>query len=407
MDADGIVKNLETLGKIGFVPEKGTTRMSYTEEYAAGREFVKSLMENVGLKVSIDSVGNLSGLWEGLIKRRLAVGSHIDTVPNGGFYDGTLGVIAAIQSIRELKESGYQNRHSIEVIAFTEEEGNVIGGTFGSKCFTGQKIEPVEYEKMKAYSLDEKSVQESLRKGKDYKCYLEYHIEQGGVLERENRTIGIVKGIVGIIRFRASVKGTANHAGTTPMNLRDDAVLKACSIISDLSSYITKNYGNMVCTIGDIWVPNGAVNVVPGECGFLLELRGASLKPMYRAIEFITAKYETKGFSLEQILEQHETTMDHRMVRLAEVVCNEKQYSYKKMFSGAGHDAMNMALLIPCGMIFIPSIGGISHSLKEYSTPEDIEKGKEVLKEMIVRLDSESGCEDENNNQKWNYCNGV
>lgn len=398
MNGNRIAEKLKALGAIGCQPGMGTTRLAYSRDYIAGRKFTEELMKDAGLEVSLDSVGNLSGTLGGKIKKRIAVGSHLDTVPNGGIYDGALGVIAAIECIRELQKSGYKNRHTIEVIAFTEEEGNVIGGTFGSKCFTGQKIEQVEYEKMNEYGLDEKALREARRKKEDYQCYLEYHIEQGGVLESENKTIGIVEGIVGIIRFRAVVKGSANHAGTTLMKLRDDAVVKACSIISDITAYVSDRFEDMVCTVGNVWVPGGAANVVPGECGFLLELRGRSLKPMYQVIEYIKKKYKSEGLSLEQILEQHETEMNQEITSLAEAVCKEKQLPFKRMFSGAGHDAMNMAFITPCGMIFIPSAGGISHNPKEYSNPEDIEKGKEVLKEMILRLDREGGEKDEDIN---------
>lgn len=391
-----IAENLKRLGAIGFQPGAGTTRMAYSPEYEEGRDYVKKLMEDAGLEVSLDSVGNLSGVLRGKTNKRIAAGSHIDTVPGAGIYDGTLGVIAAIQCVKELRNSGYENEHTIEIIAFTEEEGNVIGGTFGSKCFTGQAPEPVELEKMRAYGLTGESVKAALRNKEDYRCYLEYHIEQGGILENENKTIGIVEGIVGIIRFRAMVKGTANHAGTTPMHLRDDAVAKACEIISDLTAHVSDRYQDMVCTVGDVWVPRGAANVVPGECGFLIELRYRSLEPMYEVIDYIKEKYSGAGLALEQILEQKETVMSGSIADLAEDICREKQYSYKRMFSGAGHDAMNMAYFTPCGMIFIQSAGGISHNPKEYSSPEDIEKGKEVLKEMIVNLDREGRAVDEN-----------
>lgn len=402
-----IAENLKGLGAIGFQPSAGTTRMAYSPEYEEGRDYVKKLMEDAGLEVSLDSVGNLSGVLRGKTDKRIATGSHIDTVPGAGMYDGTLGVIAAIQCVKELRSNGYENEHSIEVIAFTEEEGNVIGGTFGSKCFTGQRIEPAELEKMKAYGLTEESVKAARRNEEDYRCYLEYHIEQGGVLESENKTIGIVEGIVGIIRFRATVKGTANHAGTTPMHLRNDAVVKACGIISDLISYVSDHYRDMVCTVGDVWVPRGAANVVPGECGFLIELRYRSLEPMYEAIKYIREKYDESNLTLEQILEQKETVMSCSIAGLAEDICREKQYSYKRMFSGAGHDAMNMAYFTPCGMIFIQSAGGISHNPKEFSSPEDIEKGKEVLKEMIVNLDREGRAADENADKEWDSRYGL
>jgi acetylornithine deacetylase/succinyl-diaminopimelate desuccinylase-like protein len=390
MDEIKIIEELKTLGHIGFQSGMGTTRLAYSKDYIKGRKYIEQLMKDVGLKISLDSVGNLSGVLDGTIKKRIAVGSHLDTVPNGGIYDGALGVIAAIECVREFQKIGYKNRHTIEVIAFTEEEGNVIGGTFGSRCFAGQKIEPMEYKKMYQY----------------YICYLEYHIEQGGVLDNENKTIGIVEGIVGIIRFRATVQGTANHAGTTPMKLRDDAVVKACKIISDITDCVRCFHEDMVCTVGNIWVPNGAANVVPGECSFILELRGKSLGSLYQPIEYIRKKYKSRGLMLEQILEQHETEMDKEIVDLSESVCMGKRVSYKKMFSGAGHDAMNMALITPCGMIFVPSANGMSHNPQEYTDPKDILEGKNVLKEIILKIDAK-GKKNDDINKKRNIDNSL
>lgn len=225
--------HLTRLGRIGFVPKEGTTRLPYTPAYDEGRIYVQQCMEQAGLQTSVDPVGNLIGTLPGQ-GEIICIGSHIDTVPGGGIYDGTYGVLSGIECVQRLKELGYQNRHPIQVIAFTEEEGNVIGGTFGSKAFTGGEIDEAMRPNLALHGLTMEQVGACRRDLTQYQCYLELHIEQGGVLEAERMQIGVVDGIVGIVRYRMTVSGCANHAGSTPMHLRDDALVKACRIITQL-----------------------------------------------------------------------------------------------------------------------------------------------------------------------------
>ena len=203
------------LGQIGFQEGQGTSRPAYSEAFLAGRDWVRGKMEEAGLETAVDAVGNLTGRLHGRSSRTIAVGSHIDTVPNGGIYDGAYGVLAGIEAARALRESGCALRDSIEIIAFNEEEGNVVGGTFGSKAFAGQPQEPDALERAAPLGIRPEGIRTCRRDGRDYRCYLELHVEQGGILEREQTPIGIVDGIVGIARYHVTVRGQANPAAAT------------------------------------------------------------------------------------------------------------------------------------------------------------------------------------------------
>lgn len=389
IDKQRVFRELTTLGEIGFVPGEGTSRVAYTESFFQGRDYVKTLMEEAGLQVHIDSVGNLIGRKEGTEPedRIISLGSHIDSVPGGGIYDGCLGVLGAIECVRRMDGEGYENRHPIEVIAFVEEEGNAIGGTFGSRCFTGENTTEEERSKAASVGITLEDIRAAEKKKEEYLAYLELHIEQGGVLEGENLQVGIVEGIVGITRYHGQVKGEANHAGTTPMSLRNDAMAKSVHMLDDLYHRVLQREDGMVCTVGVFEINPPAVNVVPEKTKFILEARHRSMEEMTEVISAWEADYRGQGLKLEQFLVQPETVMDLRLLQTMEGICNRKGFSYKKMYSGAGHDAMNMARLTPSAMIFIPSKGGRSHCISEFSEVEDIGNGVEVLFEMIKMLD--------------------
>ena len=249
INGERLCSDILELGQIGFQEGQGTSRPAYSEAFCAGRELVRRKMEQAGLKTAVDAVGNLTGCLPGRSGRIIAVGSHIDTVPNGGMYDGAYGVLAGIEAVRTLRESGYTPRDSIEIIAFNEEEGNVVGGTFGSKAFAGQPQEADALERAAALGIRPEGIQASKRNGRDYRCYLELHIEQGGILAREQIPAGIVDGIVGIARYQVTVTGEANHAGSTPMDLRDDALLHACRLIERMAAISIETDREMTCTV--------------------------------------------------------------------------------------------------------------------------------------------------------------
>ncbi len=384
-----IVRDLLNLGHIGYEEQKGTSRMAYTAAFCEGRDYVQKLMEEAGMETYVDPVGNLVGRLEGNDKKIISIGSHIDTVPEGGMYDGTLGVIAGIEVIRSLKENGYQNHHTIEIIAFNEEEGNIVGGTFGSKAFTGQPQEEDALNKIGFFDMSEEGIRKTERNPDDYKCYLELHIEQGGILEQKKIPVGVVEGIFGIVRYHITVHGKANHAGSTPMYLRDDALVKASRMIGRLVEIAGEQDPTMTCTIGKLDIEPGAVNVIPGEVRFCLELRSMNTQAISGTVEQFRKEFAHENVEVKNFLWQDPTRMNDTLKEVFRTCCREKEIEFIDIPSGAGHDSINMALFTPTGMLFVPSIGGISHSILEYSTPEDIELGTSILLEALLKIDSE------------------
>lgn len=391
VDKERLVQELKNLGQIGYEAEKGTTRVAYSDAFYQGRDYVEQLMREAGLAVRIDGVGNLFGTRQHTQPNAkiILIGSHIDSVPGGGIYDGCLGVLAGIECVRAMEREGYEIRHTIEIAAFIEEEGNAVGGTFGSRCFMGKPVTGEELKKAQMYGVLEKEALSARCREEDYDAYLELHIEQGGLLEAEKKQIGVVKGIVGIDRYAAQVTGQANHAGTTPMKLRDDAMEKTTAMLTELYSAARHTEG-MVCTVGLLSIDGGAVNVVPGKVSFQVETRCPQREVMQTVIEGWKKENQRKGLVMEQFSSQSETWMDEQLTGMLEEICKERNLAYKKMFSGAGHDAMNTAGLIPTAMVFIPSISGISHNRMEYSNPEDIAAGAQVLYDLIKRVDKKA-----------------
>ena len=380
--------HLTRLGQIGFVPGEGTTRLPYTPAYDEGRAYVQWCMEQAGLQTSIDPVGNLIGTLPGKGKT-ICMGSHIDTVPGGGIYDGAYGVLAGIECVQRLRELGYQNRHPIQVVAFTEEEGNVIGGTFGSKAFTGGAIDGAMRPNLALHALTMEQVGACRQDLAQYQCYLELHIEQGGLLESEGAQIGLAGGIVGIVRYRMTVSGCANHAGSTPMHLRDDALVSACRIITKLMDRARAASPDMVCTVGTLQVFPGAVNVIPGKVEFIVELRNPTMEPMDQVIASVLEEHaELTG---EAYIRQEPTQCSPKLMELSERLCCRRGIRFRNMFSGAGHDLMNWGKTVPSMLLFIPSKDGVSHSIREYSAPEDLYRGAQLLMEMVQALDQEEG----------------
>lgn len=387
VNGDRLYKDIRRLGSVGFVPGRGTSRMAYSEAFCQGRELVREMMEQAGLATAVDPVGNLTGRLEGSSGRVISIGSHIDTVPEGGIFDGALGVLAGVELVRTLREHGYKNQNTIEIIAFNEEEGNVVGGTFGSKAFTGQRQEEDALERMEALGMSPGEVNRSRREPGEYLCYLELHIEQGGILERKQIPLGVVEGIFGIVRYKVTVPGTANHAGSTPMYLRDDALVKASRMIGRLVELAGEINPSMTCTIGKMDIEPGAVNVIPGRVDLYVELRCMDTSAITKTMELFQREFaEVK---VENFLWQNETRMDERLQEVLRTCCRERGIEYLDMPSGAGHDAINMALFTPSAMIFIPSLGGVSHSVREESRTEDIERGANLLLDAVLNLDGE------------------
>ena len=397
INLERLKENLIDLGWIGYkgtnkdLPygDKGITRLPYTDEYKKADKFVVNLMKKAGLEICHDSVGNLFGtLSSSKSDKHIVIGSHIDTVPQGGIFDGNLGVLGALESLQTLKENDYDNNYNLTVAAFIGEEGTEIGGTLGSRCFTGNiELNEKEIEFFKEKGITVEEVKNTKVDKSKIKNYLEMHIEQGGILEREEIPIGIVQGIVGIARYKATIKGKANHAGTTPMNMRDDALVKASKIILKVNEIVNKIGGDLVGTVGEIEVEPGAVNVIPGKAEFTIELRDMEKENIEKVINKIKESLDEKELMVEDILYEGSEYLDKEVQQSIKKSAKKLDYDYKEMLSGAGHDANPLSTITSAGMIFVPSHKGISHSPEEWTDWEDIKKGTEVMLETIKELD--------------------
>jgi len=395
INVERLKKNIYELAK--FSDEgKGITRLSFTETYKKGINLVRELMEDAGLTTKVDSVGNLIGRIEGKDKDEPAIiiGSHIDTVPHGGMFDGTVGVLGGIEVIKTLKENRYRNNYPLELISFIDEEGTapaLIGGTFGSRAMMGLiDVDTDLRENLKKVNLSEDDVNSAYRDPNTIKNYLELHIEQGRILYDERIPIGIVTGIVGIWRYVATVRGTSNHAGTTPMYARDDALLKSLPLIKGVNDIAKELDKTLVGTVGKINVKPGAANVIPGEVEVTIELRELEVEIINEAIARIKDIINKIGdIALKQIEAKHPSLMDKNVQLQIERACQSKSIKYKYMPSGAGHDAREMAKKVPSGLIFVPSREGKSHVPEELTELNDIREGVDVLLESIKLLDME------------------
>ncbi len=398
-------EHLKALSEFGKNPLGGVSRVAYSEADRQGREYVMGLMRAAKLDVSIDAAGNLVGRREAANNddRLLPIlfGSHIDSVPEGGNYDGDVGSLGAIEVAQTLAEHNVMLRHPIEVIIFQNEEGGLIGSEAVIGALTEKELELVNKsgktvrEGIKFIGGDVGKLP-SVKRGKgSIAAYLELHIEQGGTLEAEKIEIGVVEGIVGINWWDVTIEGLANHAGTTAMNNRQDALLAAAKFIDAVNRVVTSVPGRQVGTVGRIQAFPGAPNVIPGKVVCSLELRdldAAKIQMLYQKIRVEAdqiAKSHRVTFDFKELNANIPAPTDPRIRAIIERSAKELGLTTKLMPSGAGHDAQDMARIGPVGMVFIPSIGGISHSPREFSIPRDIENGANVLLSTILKVDAD------------------
>ena len=399
-----INEHLAALSQFGKNPQGGVSRVAYTAADLQGREYALKLMKDAGLAdVHVDAAGNLVGTRAGSnpALKPLLIGSHIDSVPEGGNYDGDVGSMSAIEVAQTLKEHNVALRHPLRVVIWANEEGVTVGSQA-----VGHGID----EKMLSIvSQSGKTIREGIRfiggnpeqlasvrqQPGSIAGYFEYHIEQGGTLERDKVNIGVVEGIVGILHSDVSIEGFANHAGTTPMDQRHDALLSASRFIEKVNQIVTSVPGRQVGTVGWIKVQPGAYNVIPGKVTLGLELRDLDEKKFLALYDQIRAAAATIGamnqtrFSFTEPVVNHPALTDAGLQKLIDETAKSLGFTTKTLPSGAGHDAQELAPIGPIGMIFIPSIGGISHAPKEFSRPEDIENGANVLLQSVLRFDQE------------------
>ncbi len=396
-----IMDHILALAEFGKNPQGGASRVAYSDADKKGREYVLGLLRDAKLDVTIDAAGNLIGRRGGSANnlKPLLIGSHIDTVPEGGNYDGVVGSMGAIEVAQTLAENNVTTRHPLEVVIFQNEEGGLIGSRAMDGELTERELDLVSRsgktirEGIKFIGGDVAKLADVRRQKGDIAAYLELHIEQGGILDTEKINIGVVEGIVGINWWDVTIEGFANHAGTTAMNNRQDALLAAAKFIEAVNRVVTSVPGRQVGTVGRINALPGAPNVIPGKVVLSLELRdldAAKINMLFERIQAeaqkIAADSKTK-FDFKEINVNIPAPTDPQIRSLISEAARDLGLTTKLMPSGAGHDAQDMARLGPVGMIFVPSVGGISHSPREFSRPEDIANGANVLLHTLLKLD--------------------
>ena len=401
---------LEKLSEFGRNPEGGVTRLGYSDTDLAARDYVIGLMKQAGLEVRVDPAGNIFGKRAGSENLPILLfGSHIDSVLKGGNFDGDVGSLGAIEVIQALNEGSMKTRHPLEVVIWANEEGNHFGlSTMGSAIAAGELGPEILERKdeqgltvadwLRRYRQDPAHLTDARIARDALAGYLELHIEQGPNLDEAKIPIGVVQGIVGLKRWRCVATGFANHAGTTPMYRRKDALAAASRELLAVREVVRAEKGRQVGTVGYVKVEPGAVNVIPGRVEFPVEMRDLDAGKIDRMWEQIQEKFklidkeenvETRCTAFEDITPARTDASMQAAIREA---ANSLGLSTMDLPSGAVHDAQQMAKLAPFGMIFVPSRDGISHSPKEFTSWQDIANGAEVLYRSVLLVDGQLDC---------------
>jgi len=396
-----IQSRIKALGLIGDTSLGIRKRVAYSTGDIAARKYITGLMQSVGLSVRVDAGGNIIGSRKGKNASLppILLGSHTDAVPNGGIYDGDLGVIGAIECIELLNENHLVTDHPLEVVDFVDEEGGLTGSEVMIGGLTAARLGAITNggktirQGIADLGGDPDQLDKAVRRKGDIEAYLELHIEQGGNLERENRDIGIVEGIVGLDSWTIEVTGTTNHAGTTPMPGRKDALVIASKLVVLVNEIALRIPGRQVATVGQINVFPGASNVIPGRAVMSLDVRDLSRQKLDSVFGLIRQTADSlaaaTGTTINFIRKTAaDPAMAEKKIRsLITLSADEAKLSTLSLPSGAGHDAQDMARIAPMGMIFVPSKGGISHTPEEYTSPQDMAHGATVLFHTLMKLD--------------------
>lgn len=402
VNQERLEKRIFDLAEFGIQPNGETERVAFSDADIEARNWVIRTLKDYGMAVTVDPAGNIIGTRNGNDPslKPIAFGSHIDRVPNGGNYDGCVGSMAALEVIETLNENNITTNHPLEVIIFPNEEGGVMGsramaGNLGKSALgvvnsTGYSMG----EGIMRIGGDTTKLNEAKREKGSLAAFLELHIEQGGKLEKEGLDIGVVEGIVGLNWWDVVFTGSANHAGTTPMNTRQDALLAAAKYIVAVNEITNSFEGTQVGTVGRIKVEPGAPNVIPGKVTASLEIRDLSLEVIQKVYQAIKKKTEEIAEASNVTVEflPLDTTAEPALTDTGiqkEIASSAKSLglTYQYMPSGAGHDAQDISRFAPAGMIFVPSKRGISHSPKEFTSAKDMANGANVLLHSILSLD--------------------
>lgn len=397
-------EDIETLASIGRREDYGLYRMAFSKEDKAAREWFQGRIQGAGLDLYVDGAANIHARfnWDGQ-RPSVMIGSHIDTVPGAGHLDGALGILVGLECLRRFKELDLPVRYALEAIAFTDEEGR-FGGMLGSQAICGQLTPEAIYnardlngislsQAMAAHGLNPSDVLRARRKPESILAFLELHIEQGPVLEREGISIGIVEGITGLFKWDVTFKGIANHAGTTPMNMRQDAFQGLAEFAGEIPRILEENGSSRsVATIGRVEISPGAANVIPGNVKFSLDVRDTGavilkdLASAFRRALSAIARRRGLMFEFEVLSEIEPVKCDPGIMDAILNAAQSLGVEPLQMPSGAAHDTQIMANLTRAGMIFVPSQGGRSHSPAEWTPWEDIETGANVALNTLYQL---------------------
>jgi N-carbamoyl-L-amino-acid hydrolase len=402
IDLERLKNDIEALAQIGRDPRGGITRPSFSQADLEARKWLREKIEQGGLLFRQDGAGNIFGRV-GSSGRVVLVGSHIDTVINGGKFDGSVGVLASLECLRIIKENTIPFNRPLELVAFTDEEGNLVGDFLGSRAFAGL-LNKDEIEKgmtsfgrplkeiLKGTGFTVESIFEARQARPEVGAFLELHIEQGANLEIEGVPIGIVERISGKRYFWCSFVGRADHGGTTPLELRHDAFLATADFsLKGTQLVATRHYGSTI-TVGKVSVHPGSFSVVPGQVDFSLDFRSSSPETLEELETDLLALAgdiaSTRGLTFySRLVDQTEPAeLSGRIIEIMKEECGRLEYPFMMMTSGAGHDAQIISSLAEAGMIFIPCLDGISHTPEEMINWDDLEKGANLLLHTLLRL---------------------
>ena len=401
IDGERLWQRLNELGEIGALPGGGVCRLALSEEDRLGRERVMGWMQELGLEIHQDAIGNVFGLRSGQQPGPpVMTGSHIDTVRTGGLYDGNLGVLAGLEVVQTLNQAGIETRRPLCVAFFTNEEGaRFAPDMMGSLVYVGGM--PLE-QALSTRGIDGESLADCLTRigavgerpvGRpEAHAFVELHVEQGPVLEQQGITIGAVEQVQGISWSEYRFDGCSNHAGTTPMSLRHDAAHGAVATAAYVRQRVEQAGGHQVGTVGRMAFTPDLINVVPLSANMTVDLRNTDdsvLRQVEEDVErFARQVAEEEGLAFERrsLARFEPVDFDPEVVGLVEATARRLGYSVRRMPSGAGHDAQMLARVCPTAMIFVPSVGGISHNIEEYTAPEDVAAGANVLLQVLLEL---------------------
>ena len=405
IDKEWVISQMENIACFGK-GQRGITRLAFTQADSMAHEYIMNLMQQAGLLVSRDQIGNIIGRLEGQDKSLPAVltGSHLDTVPEGGKFDGVVGVVGGLAAIKRIQGMGALN-HAVELVVFVGEESSRFGiATMGSKAMAGfadiqawsiaKDQDGISFtEVLSQHNLDIEQIGLAARSSDQIKAFVELHVEQGKFLEKSGNTIGIVQAIAAPTRLKITVEGIAAHSGSTPMEERHDALVSAAMIILAIQEIaLDQSSRGTVATVGALKVHPGSINVVPGMVEMLVDLRGVNqesiiecLQDIKDAISTITEQQDTV-VAIAMISAEKPVEINCEISQIIEKSCTGIGAMYQMMNSGSGHDAMNMSRIAPTGMIFVPSKNGMSHNPDEYTEYDDIMIGIDVLTETLYQL---------------------